>query len=173
MKSIKKLIIASALSMMAASCYAGSFLPNSEQQKSVDIVFSSPQDLTVSLIPVSGLKAGKNAPSAKIAKLVVNSTTLKEFGVRGISNNVVDSTGTVVDSTGTAWRVAGKNTGKEIGVGLSSDSLRRSDSTEKWNGVNWMTFNSNDTLDIVLTGPAQNVTADTYPITLDVVGYQP
>ncbi|MEJ9006870.1 hypothetical protein V3C21_24720, partial [Salmonella enterica subsp. enterica serovar Paratyphi B] len=64
------------------------------------------------LIPVSGLKAGKNAPSAKIAKLVVNSTTLKEFGVRGISNNVVDS-------TGTAWRVAGKNTGKEIGVGLS------------------------------------------------------
>lgn len=63
MKSIKKLIIASALSMMAASCYAGSFLPNSEQQKSVDIVFSSPQDLTVSLIPVSGLKAGKNAPS--------------------------------------------------------------------------------------------------------------
>ncbi|EAZ2994896.1 pilus assembly protein [Salmonella enterica] len=166
MKSIKKLIIASALSMMAASCYAGSFFPNSEQQKSVDIVFSSPQDLTVSLIPVSGLKAGKNAPSAKIAKLVVNSTTLKEFGVRGISNNVVDS-------TGTAWRVAGKNTGKEIGVGLSSDSLRRSDSTEKWNGVNWMTFNSNDTLDIVLTGPAQNVTADTYPITLDVVGYQP
>ncbi|HAS9557358.1 TPA: pilus assembly protein, partial [Salmonella enterica subsp. enterica serovar Typhimurium] len=90
----------------------------------------------------------------------------KEFGVRGISNNVVDI-------TGTAWRVAGKNTGKEIGVGLSSDSLRRSDSTEKWNGVNWMTFNSNDTLDIVLTGPAQNVTADTYPITLDVVGYQP
>ncbi|EAB2284096.1 pilus assembly protein [Salmonella enterica] len=166
MKSIKKLIIASALSMMAASCYAGSFLPNSEQQKSVDIVFSSPQDLTVSLIPVSGLKAGKNAPSAKIAKLVVNSTTLKEFGVRGISNNVVDI-------TGTAWRVAGKNTGKEIGVGLSSDSLRRSDSTEKWNGVSWMTFNSNDTLDIVLTGPAQNVTADTYPITLDVVGYQP
>lgn len=83
MKSIKKLIIASALSMMAASCYAGSFLPNSEQQKSVDIVFSSPQDLTVSLIPVSALKAGKNAPSAKIAKLVVNSTTLKEFGVRG------------------------------------------------------------------------------------------
>ncbi|EIQ3248932.1 pilus assembly protein, partial [Salmonella enterica] len=28
MKSIKKLIIASALSMMAASCYAGSLVPN-------------------------------------------------------------------------------------------------------------------------------------------------
>lgn len=79
----------------------------------------------------------------------------------------------MVDRTGTAWRVAGKNTGKEIGVGLSSDSIRRSDSTEKWNGAEWMTFNSDDTLDIVLTGPAQNVTADTYPITLDVVGYQP
>ncbi|EAW5241435.1 pilus assembly protein, partial [Salmonella enterica] len=35
MKSIKKLIIASALSMMAASCYASSFLPNTEQEKSV------------------------------------------------------------------------------------------------------------------------------------------
>ncbi|MFG5969707.1 pilus assembly protein, partial [Salmonella enterica subsp. enterica serovar Ohio] len=58
-------------------------------------------------------------------------------------------------------------------VGLSSDSLRRADGTEKWNGVNWMTFNSNDALDIVLTGVAQNVTADTYPITVDVVGYQP
>ncbi|EAN0508779.1 pilus assembly protein [Salmonella enterica] len=166
MKSIKKLIIASALSMMAASCYAGSFLLNSEQQKSVDIVFSSPQDLTVSLIPVSGLKAGPNALGAKIAKLEVNSTTLKEFGVRGIANKMVDL-------TGTAWRVAGKNTGKEIVVGLSSDSLRRADGTEKWNGVNWMTFNSNDALDIVLTGAAQNVTADTYPITVDVVGYQP
>lgn len=129
-------------------------------------VFLSPRFNRIAYSSV-GLKGWeKNAPSAKIAKLVVNSTTLKEFGVRGISNNVVDSTGTV-------WRVAGKNTGKEIGVGLSSDSLRRSDSTEKWNGVNWMTFNSNDTLDIVLTGPAQNVTADTYPITLDVVGYQP
>ncbi|ELC4533813.1 pilus assembly protein [Salmonella enterica] len=168
MKSIKKLIIASALSMMAASCYAGSFLPNSEQQKSADIVFSSPQDLTVSLIPVSGLKAGPNALGTKIAKLEVNSTALKEFGVRGIANKIVDL-------TGTAWRVAGKNTGREIIVGLSSDSLRRADGTEKWNGVNWMTFNSNDALDIVLTGAgaAQNVTADTYPITVDVVGYQP
>ncbi|EIR9997896.1 Saf-pilin pilus formation protein SafA, partial [Salmonella enterica subsp. enterica serovar Infantis] len=36
MKSIKKLIIASALSMMAASCYAGSLVPNTSTGVSAD-----------------------------------------------------------------------------------------------------------------------------------------
>lgn len=49
MKSIKKLIIASALSMMAASCYA-SVVPNTEQQKSVNVSFAAPEHLTISLI---------------------------------------------------------------------------------------------------------------------------
>ncbi|EJN0529041.1 Saf-pilin pilus formation protein SafA, partial [Salmonella enterica subsp. enterica serovar Infantis] len=42
MKSIKKLIIASALSMMAASCYAGSLVPNTSTGVSADVNFSNP-----------------------------------------------------------------------------------------------------------------------------------
>lgn len=84
MKSIKKLIIASALSMMAASCYAGSFLPNTEQEKSVDISFAAPEHLTISLEQTPGLIAGKGKPDTVVAKLTVNSTSIKEFGVRGV-----------------------------------------------------------------------------------------
>lgn len=36
MKNVKKLIIASVLSMITASCYAGSIVVGSEQQSSVD-----------------------------------------------------------------------------------------------------------------------------------------
>lgn len=83
MKSIKKLIIASALSMMAASCYAGSFLPNTEQEKSVDISFAAPEHLTISLEQTPGLIAGTGKPDTVVAKLTVNSTSIKEYGVRG------------------------------------------------------------------------------------------
>lgn len=47
MNKAKKLIIASVLSMMTASCYAGSIVAGSEQQSSVDIGFISPQLLSV------------------------------------------------------------------------------------------------------------------------------
>ncbi|MEA7604784.1 hypothetical protein ONJ17_26875, partial [Salmonella enterica subsp. enterica serovar Agona] len=40
------------------SCYAGSFLPNTVQEKSVDINFAAPEHLTVSLDQVPGLIAG-------------------------------------------------------------------------------------------------------------------
>ncbi|ENK3916933.1 hypothetical protein AB3J27_004284 [Salmonella enterica] len=61
MKNVKKLIIASVLSMITASCYAGSIVVGSEQQSSVDIGFVSPQQLSVTFAPVAGLKAyGKN-----------------------------------------------------------------------------------------------------------------
>lgn len=83
MKSIKKLIIASALSMMAASCYAGSFLPNTEQEKSVDISFAAPEHLTISLDQAPGLIAGTSHIDTVVAKLTVNSTSIKEYGVRG------------------------------------------------------------------------------------------
>lgn len=79
----KKLIIASALSMMAASCYAGSFLPNTVQEKSVDINFAAPEHLTVSLDQVPGLIAGDEPTGTAIAKLTVDSTSVKEFGARG------------------------------------------------------------------------------------------
>lgn len=59
MKNIKKLIIASVLSMITASCYAGSIVVGSEQQSSVDIGFASPQQLSVTFAPVAGLY-GKN-----------------------------------------------------------------------------------------------------------------
>ncbi|ELA4659261.1 hypothetical protein RFR43_004625, partial [Salmonella enterica] len=55
MKNIKKLIIASVLSMITASCYAGSIVVGSEQQSSVDIGFVSPQQLSVTFAPVAGL----------------------------------------------------------------------------------------------------------------------
>lgn len=55
MKSIKKLIIASALSMMAASCYAGSLVPNTSTGVSADVNFSNPGQLQAQLTPVSGL----------------------------------------------------------------------------------------------------------------------
>lgn len=55
MKNTKKLIIASVLSMMTASCYAGSIVVGSEQQSSVDIGFASPQQLSVTFAPVAGL----------------------------------------------------------------------------------------------------------------------
>lgn len=52
MKNVKKLIIASVLSMITASCYAGSIVVGSEQQSSVDIGFVSPQHmiLTTNLV---------------------------------------------------------------------------------------------------------------------------
>lgn len=52
MKNIKKLIIASVLSMITASCYAGSIVVGSEQQSSVDIGFASPQQLSVTFAPM-------------------------------------------------------------------------------------------------------------------------
>lgn len=39
MKNIKDLIIASALSIMAASCYAGSLVPNTSTGVSADVSF--------------------------------------------------------------------------------------------------------------------------------------
>ncbi|MIS22930.1 Saf-pilin pilus formation protein SafA [Salmonella enterica] len=47
MKNIKNLIIASALSIMAASCYAGSLVPNTSTGVSADVNFSNPGQLAV------------------------------------------------------------------------------------------------------------------------------
>lgn len=84
MKSIKKLIIASALSMMAASCYASSFLPNTEQEKSVNVSFAAPENLTISFDQVPGLMAGQKPAGMNIAKLTVDSASIKEYGARGL-----------------------------------------------------------------------------------------
>ncbi|EBY6260156.1 pilus assembly protein [Salmonella enterica subsp. enterica serovar Warnow] len=165
MKSIKKLIIASALSMMAASCYAGLFLPNTEQQKSVDVNFVAPDNLTVSLDQVPDLIAGSVPTETAIAKLTVDSPSIKEFGARGVS-------GSLIDSAGAAWRITGKNSGKSLAVGFSTKSINNSHGPQMWNGKNWLAFDTNVPLNIIMVGE-QEVPPDTYPLTVDVVGYQP
>ncbi|EAN9046813.1 TPA: pilus assembly protein [Salmonella enterica subsp. enterica serovar Anfo] len=165
MKSIKKLIIASALSMMAASCYAGSFLPNTEQQKSVDISFAAPEHLTISLDQAPGLIAGKGRSDMVVAKLTVNSNSIKEYGVRGISSSMLNDLGNM-------WNITGKNSGNTVAVGFSNKSLVNSHGLQTWNGLSWYTFDANDPLDIVLVRD-QDISPDTYPLTVDVVGYQP
>lgn len=166
MKSIKKLIIASALSMMAASCYAGSFLPNTAQQKSVDINFAAPEHLTVSLDQVPGLMAGAQNSGTAIAKLTVDSTSVQEFGARGAS-------GMVMDNAGAVWRITGKNnSGDSITVGLSTKSVAKSQGRQTWDGRDWLTFDTNVPLYITTMGD-QDIAPDTYPLTVDVVGYQP
>ncbi|EAM2866274.1 pilus assembly protein [Salmonella enterica] len=165
MKSIKKLIIASALSMMAASCYAGSFLPNTEQEKSVDISFSAPEHLSVSLDQVPGLMAGVEPTGTAIAKLTVDSTSVRKFGARGVS-------GALMDNAGLVWKITGKNSGNPITVGFSPKSVANSQGKQTWNGREWFTFDTNVPLYITMIGE-QNVSPDTYPLALDVVGYQP
>ncbi len=163
MKSIKKLIIASALSMMAASCYAGSFLPNTVQEKSVDINFAAPENLTVSLEQVPGLTAGRGHDGMDIAKLTVSSASIKEFGVRGVASPILGS-------AGHAWKITGRNSGKSIVVGFSPN-IATARGPEMWNGETWSTFDTNVPLYITTIGE-QNISPDTYPLTLDVVGYQ-
>ncbi|HAU6704687.1 TPA: pilus assembly protein [Salmonella enterica subsp. enterica serovar Chingola] len=164
MKSMKKLIIASALSMMAASCYA-SVVPNTEQQKSVNVSFAAPEHLTVSLDQMPGLMAGKNNSDIDIAKLTVDSTSIKEFGVRGIS-------GSLMNNTGSVWKITGKNGGNPIVVGFSNNDVAKSHVPLMWNGREWSTFDTNVPVDIVVIA-GQNISPDTYPLTVDVVGYQP
>lgn len=164
MKSIKKLIIASALSMMAASCYA-SVVPNTEQQKSVNVSFAAPEHLTISLDQMPGLMAGKNDNDMDIAKLTVDSTSIKEFGVRGIS-------GTQMNNTSSTWKITGKNGGNPIMVSFSSNDIAKSHVPLMWNGREWTTFDTNVPVDIVVIA-GQDISPDTYPLTVDVVGYQP
>lgn len=69
MKNIKDLIIASALSIMAAGCYAGSLVPNTSTGVSADVNFSNPGQLQAQLTPVSGLVAGPHKGDEAIAIL--------------------------------------------------------------------------------------------------------
>ncbi|AXE09481.1 pilus assembly protein [Salmonella enterica] len=163
MKSIKKLIIASALSMMAASCYADGFLPDTEQQKSVDISFVAPEYFTVSLDQVPGLMAGRGHDGMDIAKLTVSSGSIKEFGARGISSSILGS-------TGSEWKITGRNSGKSIIVGFSTN-VATARGPKMWNGETWSTFDTNTPVNIVITGD-QDIPPDTYPLTVDVVGYR-
>ncbi|EEJ6899447.1 hypothetical protein OB12_004222 [Salmonella enterica subsp. enterica] len=79
MKNAKKLIVASVLSMMTASCYAGSIVAGSEQKSSVDIGFISPQLLSVTFAQVPNLNdklgiklAGDQNVPADVFPMTVN-----------------------------------------------------------------------------------------------------
>ncbi|MGK7388689.1 pilus assembly protein, partial [Salmonella enterica] len=68
-------------------------MPNTELQISVDICFAAPEQLTISFDQMPGLMAGKNAKDMDIAKLTVDATSIKEFGVRGISGTLMNGAG--------------------------------------------------------------------------------
>ncbi|EBK4540704.1 Saf-pilin pilus formation protein SafA, partial [Salmonella enterica] len=103
MKSIKKLIIASALSMMAASCYAGSLVPNTSTGVSADVNFSNPGQLQAQLTPVSGLVAGPHKGDEAIATLSVSGSS-KQYVVTGDYSKPE-----TVGNNSDVWTVTGKS----------------------------------------------------------------
>lgn len=102
MKSIKNLIIASALSMMAAGCYAGSLVPNTSTSVSANVSFSNPGQLQAQLTPVAGLMAGQHSNGDVIAQLKV-SGSIKQFAVTG-DYSKPETAGSNSD----VWKVKGK-----------------------------------------------------------------
>lgn len=164
MKSIKKLIIASALSMMAASCYAGSFVPNTSTGVSADVNFSNPGQLQAQLTPVSGLVAGPHKGDEAIATLSVSGSS-KQYVVTGDYSKPE-----TVGNNSDVWTVTGKsgNTIKVTfgGVGCANKGSLVDGASHKW----WV-YNMTDKIAVKLSG-SQTVKADTYPVTLHIAEYQ-
>lgn len=164
MKSIKKLIIASALSMMAASCYAGSLVPNTSTGVSADVNFSNPGQLQAHLTPVSGLVAGSHKGDEAIATLSVSGSS-KQYVVTGDYSKPE-----TVGNDSDVWTVTGKsgNTIKVTfgGVGCANKGSLVDGASHKW----WV-YNMTDKIAVKLSG-SQTVKADTYPVTLHIAEYQ-
>ncbi|EBX1354242.1 hypothetical protein DQ806_14395 [Salmonella enterica subsp. enterica serovar Okatie] len=163
MKSIKKLIGASVLSMMAASCYAGSIIPGSLQQSSVDIGFALPQQLSVKFAPVPNLKAGLVKSNSVIATIAVSSASAKQFAIAADFNakNV---------RNGDTWTLYGKNTGKGVTVYFYGETGKPQGNVS-YDGHPWVIYNINDKLVVKLAGD-QNVAPDLYPMTVNIAAYQ-
>lgn len=164
MKVAKKLIIASTLSMMAASCYAGSIDKNTIDSVSADVSFSTPGKINAQLTPVKGLMAGNHPADDVIAVLSVSGSS-KQYAVTG-DYSKPETVGTSSDT----WKVAGKN-GNVIsvtfgGAGCASKSSFTDSASHKW----WV-YNMADKINVKLSS-AQDVKADTYPVTLNVAAYQ-
>ncbi|EKC4765295.1 Saf-pilin pilus formation protein SafA [Salmonella enterica] len=164
MKNIKKLIIASALSIMAASCYAGSIVPNTNTAVSADVSFSAPGQLKAQLVPVSGLAAGSHKDGDAIAILSASGSN-KQYVVTG-DYSKPETAGNSSD----VWKVIGRsgNTIKVTfgGVGCSAKGSLVDGASHKW----WI-YNMTDRVAVRLSG-SQTVKADTYPVTLNVAAYQ-
>ncbi|EAW8171746.1 Saf-pilin pilus formation protein SafA [Salmonella enterica subsp. enterica serovar Newport] len=163
MGNIKKLIIASALSMMAAGCYAGSIVPNTNTTVSADISFSNPGQLQAQLAPVAGLMAGSHKDGDTIAILSVSGSS-KQYVVTGDYSRPE-----AVGSYSDVWTVTSKsgNTIKVTFAGVACTAKGSLlDASHKW----WI-YNMTDKVAVKLSG-SQTVKADTYPVTLNIAAYQ-
>lgn len=164
MKSIKKLIIASALSMMAASCYAGSLVPNTSTGVSADVNFSNPGQLQAQLTPVSGLVAGPHKGDEAIATLSVSGSS-KQYVVTGDYSKPE-----TVGNNSDVWTVTGKS-GNTIKVTFGGIACANKGSLVDGASHKWWVYNMTDKIAVKLSG-SQTVKADTYPVTLHIAEYQ-
>lgn len=164
MKSIKKLIIASALSMMAASCYAGSLVPNTSTGVSADVNFSNPGQLQAQLTPVSGLVAGPHKGDEAIATLSVIGSS-KQYVVTGDYSKPE-----TVGNNSDVWTVTGKS-GNTIKVTFGGVACANKGSLVDGASHKWWVYNMTDKIAVKLSG-SQTVKADTYPVTLHIAEYQ-
>lgn len=164
MKSIKKLIIASALSMMAASCYAGSLVPNTSTGVSADVNFSNPGQLQAQLTPVSGLVAGPHKGDEAIATLSVSGSS-KQYVVTGDYSKPE-----TVGNNSDVWTVTGKS-GNTIKVTFGGEACANKGSLVDGASHKWWVYNMTDKIAVKLSG-SQTVKADTYPVTLHIAEYQ-
>lgn len=164
MKSIKKLIIASALSMMAASCYAGSLVPNTSTGVSADVNFSNPGQLQAQLTPVSGLVAGPHKGDEAIATLSVSGSS-KQYVVTGDYSKPE-----TVGNNSDVWTVTGKS-GNTIKVTFGGVACANKGSLVDGASHKWWVYNMTDKIAVKLSG-SQTVKADTDPVTLHIAEYQ-
>ncbi|EKA2485611.1 hypothetical protein OI660_004217 [Salmonella enterica] len=154
MGNAKKLTIASILSMMTASCYAGSIVAGTEQQVSADIAFVSPQQLSVTFAQVPNLTAGRFKTNTEIATIAVSSSSAKKFAI------AADFHGIALYN-GDTWNIRGKNTGKAIIVYFYGEVAKPQGSVS-YNGHQWFIYNINDKLGVKLAGD-QTIPADVIP----------
>ncbi|EAT1877398.1 Saf-pilin pilus formation protein SafA [Salmonella enterica] len=164
MKNVKDLIIASALSIMAASCYAGSLVPNTSTDVSADVNFSNPGQLQAQLTPVSGLVAGAYQGDEAIAVLSVSGSS-KQYAVTGDYSKPE-----TVGNDSDVWTVTGKS-GNTVNVTFGGVACTNKGSLVDGASHKWWVYNMTDKVAVKLSG-SQTVKADTYPVTLHIAEYQ-
>lgn len=164
MKNIKDLIIASALSIMAAGCYAGSLVPNTSTGVSADVNFSNPGQLQAQLTPVSGLVAGPHKGDEAIAILSASGSS-KQYVVTGDYSKPE-----TVGNDSDVWTVIGKG-GNTIKITFGGVACGSKGSLVDGASHKWWIYNMTDKVAVKLFG-SQTVKADTYPVTIHIAEYQ-
>ncbi|EBF8101440.1 Saf-pilin pilus formation protein SafA [Salmonella enterica subsp. enterica] len=164
MKSVKNLIIASVLSMMAAGCYAGSLVPNTSTSVSTNISFSNPGQLQAQLTPVAGLVAGLHKADEAIAILSASGSS-KQYAITGDYSKPE-----TVGNNSDVWTVTGKS-GNTIKVTFGGVACANKGSLVDGASHKWWVYNMTDKVAVKLSG-SQTVKADTYPVTIHIAEYQ-